>query len=721
MERDTRKGTWRDGLRGFALAWIATLALAAGWTGQAQAQVSPGCTVSGVCVAAGPRLVEVDTTQSVLLDTLFQALLPGTSISAGAIDWNALAGADINLNALLVELGADATLSNASQVLASDITLGQLQAAMVNVLNADGNTLAANALQALPLNIGGLAGTIKLADLLQISLPQGSLADIDLDVLDLVTGFVQLYNYKNVLTTPSPITVDTGALGLSGVANVQLWLQVIEPPVYICGPAGGTQFHTGAIRAKLNTDLVQGLDTTALSNLLNGLTIGGLLTVSNATVTASVLKLQLYADIARAEGTIASIDAVTGAVTLQARPGITNLYIGTIADATFFNRSQVITAALLTPTTLSNLNVSVRVSSILGDIADIQVPIALQVESSAEGSPYSLQSLSFTPPYPQTQSLTCGTQCLGNFVSTLLTNLDVSMAPGTATVTLLGALTLPLPVSTIVNAITSTLEASLDVIVPTIVSPVLNTLFGFVDDLLDLLGIGIGKGYFSVEGYAQSCAAVLSLTKIVDPDSDPGKFNLSISQGGTALASATDVGNNGTTGTLVSTPGLSYDFAETAGTGTSLAPYVTTWACTDQDGTAVDSGTGGTFALVAPPLAAAPSSISCRITNHARQANLSVTKSDGSTTYTPGGTATYVITVTNAGPDAVTGAVINDTLPAGATLSSAWSCTATNGACNPAGGGSAGDGSVSLSVDLEANGQAQISVPVVYSNDPTDY
>jgi uncharacterized repeat protein (TIGR01451 family) len=732
MDRNTRKGAWGDRMRGFLVAWFATLVLAAGLTGQARAQVAPGCTVEGVCVSAGPRLVSIDSTQGPLLNLLLQALLPGSNANVSVLDWNAIAGADINLNALLIELGADATLSNASQVLASDITLGQLQLAMANVLAADGNTLAANALQALPLNLPGLVGTIKLGDLLQIALPQGSLADIDLDVLDLVMGSVQLYNYENVLTTPSPVAVDTAALGLPGVANLQVWLQVVEPPVYECGPEG-TEFHTAAIRIKINTDLVQGLDTQALEDALDasGISIPvpvvGTLSLNGTTVTASVLKLQLYGDIARAEGTIASIDALTAAVTLQARPGVVNLYVGTIDDAIFFNRSQVVTAAIVSPVLMTQLSVTVRLQldpTLPGpnvDVADVTIPFDVQIRAVAEGSPYSLQSLVFNPAYPQTQTLTCGLQCAGFFASTLLTSLDITMVSGDPVVVILGGPPLTLPTATLVNLVTAVLETQLDILVPTVVSPVLTTLLGLVDDVLGLLGIGIGQGVFSVEGFAQSCAAVLSLVKVLDPVDDPGRFNLSISQGGSVLASATDAGHNGATGNVVSTPGLSYDFAETAGTGTVLDPYASSWACTDQDGDVVASGSGGTFALVAPVLAPAPQTITCRITNRARQANLSITKTDGVATYTPGGTATYVITVSNAGPDAVSGAQVNDTLPAGATLSAGWSCVATNGTCNPASGGAPGDGSLALSIDLDAGGQAQITVPVVFSTDPTDY
>ena len=53
------------------------------------------------------------------------------------------------------------------------------------------------------------------------------------------------------------------------------------------------------------------------------------------------------------------------------------------------------------------------------------------------------------------------------------------------------------------------------------------------------------------------------------------------------------------------------------------------------------------------------------------QADLSITKSDGTTSAVPGTSTTYTITVTNNGPSTVTGAVVSDVLPAGTTLVSA--------------------------------------------------
>jgi uncharacterized repeat protein (TIGR01451 family) len=67
------------------------------------------------------------------------------------------------------------------------------------------------------------------------------------------------------------------------------------------------------------------------------------------------------------------------------------------------------------------------------------------------------------------------------------------------------------------------------------------------------------------------------------------------------------------------------------------------------------------------------------ITNLVTQADLAVTKTDGVTTYAPGGVTTYTIVVTNHGPDGVLGATITDNLPAGVT-SWTWTCAGAGGA-----------------------------------------
>ncbi|MGN6225061.1 hypothetical protein [Pseudoxanthomonas sp.] len=715
------KGFVRTCFRHFFLVTLLTVATLA--VAPAPLKAQTGCT-TGACISAGPRLVSVDSTQGPVLNLLLQSLLPGTTVNVSVLDWNALAGSDINLNALITRLGLNLGISDTSQVLNTNITLAQLQLAMVQVLQADGQTAAANALNALPLNVAGLTGQIRLADLLQISLPQGSLADIDLDVLDLVTGSAQLYNFRNVLTTPTPIAVNTAALGLTGVANLQLWLQVVEPPVIVCGPQGSS-FHSSAIRIKLNVDVLQGFNTQAIINALNAAGLG----LTNITLTADVLKLQLYADVARAEGTITAIDYVAGAVSFQARPGLVNFYIGTIADSIFFNRSRVVTNADVSPVVINNLQLGFRLNLLGVGLLDVQVPLSVTGRAAATGSP-ALQNFTVNAPFPQTRTASSGTVSAGTLIVDLLNNLDLEVSRGTPVVTLNPPLlppvviALPAALVPILDTIVDTVEATLQSAVVPLLQPVLTALLGgLVDNLLALLGIRVGNAVFTVEGVSRSCVATLALAKILAPTTDPGRFNLSISQGATTVASVSNVGNNGSTAPALTTPGLSYDLAETAGTGTLLSSYTTTWACTDQNGTAISSGSGATFSLTAPAAGANPVSITCRITNsRAFRSDVSVTKSDGSGTYTPGGSASYVITVSNAGPDAVSGVVVNDTLPNGARLSAPWTCVATGaGSSCPANGGAAGDAAISLSVSLDATGTATITVPVSFNADPAAY
>ncbi len=714
------KGVKASSLRWQALVMLVVLAMLS-CLGRAQAQSA--CT-AGACVSAGPRLVSVDSTQSPILNLLFSALLPGTSLNLSVADWNSLAGANVNLNALLTQLNGGVTVSDPSQVLNTNISLGQLRAAMVQVLQADGQTAAANVLNVLPLGVAGTSGSIRLADILQVALPTGSLATVRLNVLDLLTGGVQLYNFRNVLTTPTPITVNTAALGLNGVANVRLWAQVIEPPSYTCGTVGAA-FHSAAIRIKLDLDLVQGLNTGTLTAALNGLNLLGV-SLSNTSVSADVLHLQVYADVARAEGSISAVNLVGNAVTLQARPGLVNLYVGQISDATFFNRSTVLTDTALTAATLTNLSVKVRVSaSVLGalvPVADITIPIAVSIRGYATATP-GLQSASFTGPYPQTRTLNAGTVSAATVVSTLVNSLNIQLTSGNPQVTLLGSLPLPLPVADLVNGIVNALLTPVRTQVNAVVTPVLTAVLGgVVDNLLGLLGIRIGQAVFTVEGVTQACAATLQLVKDLQPTSDTGRFNLSITYNGSTVGSASNVGNNGATAAIITVPGGSYALAEAAAAGTTLTRYASTWQCTDQNNTVVSSGSGGSFTLQAPAMTATATTLVCRITNRTRQADLSITKSDGSGTYTPGGTATYTLQVVNNGPDAVTNATVTDTLPNGTTLRGAWTCSATSGStCAAASGGAVGGNAVNVGVNLVNGGQATISVPVSFSNNPGAY
>lgn len=79
-------------------------------------------------------------------------------------------------------------------------------------------------------------------------------------------------------------------------------------------------------------------------------------------------------------------------------------------------------------------------------------------------------------------------------------------------------------------------------------------------------------------------------------------------------------------------------------------------------------------------------------------ADLAITKTDGVTTAVPGGSVTYTITASNAGPSNAPGATVADTFPA--SLTCTWTCVgAGGGTCTAAGSGNIGD-----TVNLPAGG-----------------
>ncbi len=92
-------------------------------------------------------------------------------------------------------------------------------------------------------------------------------------------------------------------------------------------------------------------------------------------------------------------------------------------------------------------------------------------------------------------------------------------------------------------------------------------------------------------------------------------------------------------------------------------------------------------------------------------ADLSITKTDGATDVTAGGSTTYTITASNAGPGNVAAATVADTFPA--------ACTSVNWTCTGAGGGSctaSGSGNINQSVNLPAGGSVSLTAACAISS-----
>ena len=438
------------------------------------------CTVSGACITAGPRLASVDTGKSALLGPLLGGLL-GSGVSLNALDWNALAGGDLNLLNFLKLLQTQLNVSSPAQALSANLTLAQIANALALEAQAEAKPQLAAALSNLGSQLNGVGGTVRLGDLLQLSANTGDLGTTTVNALDMFTGLVQLYNKRNVLTTPVPIGISGGLLGALGVVNsLQLYAQVVEPPVYVCGPTG-SRFYSAAVRIKLKLDLVTLAPAT---DLLVGV---GLL--SSATV--AIGKLDVYVDVARGQGSLSAVDAASRAVTLQVAPGVADLYIGAIPDNVFFTRTRAIldsdvgfgTVGALQASALGLLsaNVPLRVKSIVR----AQAPFATSVTMSGN--------------FPQTRTVSSSTLFVTNAVNSLVSNLKVDSMPGLG---LLQAVVEPLVKTLVVNTVSP------------LIAPVLS---GVADPLLKLLGIGLGEMVVTVEGICETCED-FKLSKAADKD-----------------------------------------------------------------------------------------------------------------------------------------------------------------------------------------------------------
>jgi uncharacterized repeat protein (TIGR01451 family) len=89
------------------------------------------------------------------------------------------------------------------------------------------------------------------------------------------------------------------------------------------------------------------------------------------------------------------------------------------------------------------------------------------------------------------------------------------------------------------------------------------------------------------------------------------------------------------------------------------------------------------------------------------KADLIVTKTDNSPTYTPGTTTTYTVVVSNTGPSNVVNATVTDTAPAGTTITG-WTAMFAGGSAGTA----AGSGNINQIVSIPRNGSITYTVTV---------
>ncbi|MCL4861216.1 MAG: hypothetical protein KJZ93_17500, partial [Caldilineaceae bacterium] len=446
------------------------------------------CTM-GACVSSGVNIADVDPQRSELLNALFSALV-GEELDLNADAWQAILDGALDLSQLIDQLGADLGLGDVEAVLNTNLTLSDLLNAAA-AISPDELSLELLDLSA---SLSDLNGTIQLGEMLDLSLDNGQPPAVTLNAFDMLASSVQLYNLANQDGPGFHTTLAGADLGIASLGQITLRATAIEAPTIVCDEVGAV-FTSAALRIQLDLDgLNLGLDTGDLLNALLGPLDALVLGLLNLDVSATATDLTLYIDMARGEGVIQAIDAVTQAVTLELDPGAANVYLGQIEPNLFADRSHSLTPADVEFADIGLLTVNATVLG-LPVLGIDNISAAIRAKSFAEGGATAAQTAHLSPPYPASVSVAAGSGYGDDLVASLVSNLQVQVDTSVLPPALLDLL------NTILDGL---LGALIDT--TTGVAPILDAaLSGLVDPLFEAFGVGLGAMSATVHGVFEHC------------------------------------------------------------------------------------------------------------------------------------------------------------------------------------------------------------------------
>jgi uncharacterized membrane protein len=279
--------------------------------------------------SVGSRLLSID---GGLANALLSGLLGG-NVSLSVMDYNALIDADVQLfeflNALATKIHV--TGGTYSELLATQVTVGQIASALADVPGIDHRSQVA--LQTLALRANSnlvlkLARVLNLGNAGYLSVGGHSAAlAISAEAMQILTAGAMVANGQH------QIALNLGAT-IPGLLSATLDLAVGEPPQY------SSWFTLGEAG-----ELVR----TAQTRLLLIVEVGG-----PGGLLGTSVKLPIYIDVAYAEAKLTEISCpgrkpANTKVTVSARPGIATLQVADIDKASLarFDRSPVLGAATI--------------------------------------------------------------------------------------------------------------------------------------------------------------------------------------------------------------------------------------------------------------------------------------------------------------------------------------------------------------------------------------
>ncbi|TPG22360.1 hypothetical protein EAH87_00625 [Sphingomonas koreensis] len=374
--------------------------------------------------------------------------LTGSTVSLSVMDYNALAGANLDLFGFIDALRTTGSLSAGSYdgALDATVTTGQILQAAASAAQANGQLGAATALKLLAAQGGNRS--LKLGALIDPGLlgseSQDAHGGFQLNAMDLVTA---------ALETASPtrqVSLDMGA-GIPGLAQTKVTVAIGErpnqSPWLAVTNSGEPVIRTAQARIYL--------ETSVLGSGLPG--IGGLVSI----------KLPLYVEMASAEARLRTIDCSTGAsrgVTVEAKTGPSTIAIGSIDPTKLqdFKTTLAINRAPLLHALL--VDVVGRATIDLGAAEDWQ-PVFFDADQIKAGAVQTVSSRA----------------AVASVAQSLITGLDFTGSKA------LGGI-IPLPLDPVLNAVGALLK------------PIAPLLDGLIDTITDTLGVHIGQADVRVTG-----------------------------------------------------------------------------------------------------------------------------------------------------------------------------------------------------------------------------
>ena len=439
----------------------------------------------------GSTLANLNTANSALLNSLLGGLL-GTSLNLSLADYQGLAQTQLSLADLMLA----ANVTDLSSLLSATTNIAALQN-LLNVAVNNVNPSVSNLLTGLTLGSAQAGAQVPLASLLgdvAVGL-NPTITDVAANV-PFINALDMLQEIGQAAAAKTGITILlTPAVTIPGLANINIYLSVLQPPQFSAlGPVGTTQ-----TTAQVNLMLRANVDT-------SGSGLGALVgLLAKATV-----NLGLDVSVAAAKGTISTLICPTASspnpsATVAMTTGLINLALGS------FNPANISAPLTAQPADTTLLNVTAL--NILG----ISIPIVtLGVKNNpvtSNGASGGLGSGSGTAgPFVNyaTPTLAKNSTHTYNYVACNDTTSNICATPDTSNpqtpvsstniaagiTTLVGNLVNKnnLNVDVLGIALSGLLDPIIAALNTAVLTPVTNLVDSLLNPLLALLGVQVGSG-----------------------------------------------------------------------------------------------------------------------------------------------------------------------------------------------------------------------------------